>query len=335
MFRGNMGQSHKYLILLILVISIPGLKRSDAQQSTQCLAVITEIKGKALYREAGMSQFVKATWGIRLFNGDQVSTDDKSEVKLLYSDNSFVTIGPNSMTTISGAASVTTEQAGEVKTISSSIGVNFSDLTFKKVENKDVGALAGVRSADFEQAIVLESPYSTTIRTDRPTFSWVPKSSYDSYTVNLYNSKGLVWSRKVTVPILRFPEDESGLKFGESYFWNVEGEYLINTDKSSNHKFTLLAPEKSKEVEGKESSIRNAFGNDPESSSLHSVLGAFYIDQGLFQDAISEFQVISKINADAPMPHEILGSLYSEVGEKDKAIEELRKALALTNSKNN
>ena len=330
-----MVRYYKCLIILILVLSMSGLKSLNAQQSTQCLAVITEIKGKAVYKEAWMSQFAKATWGIRLFNGDQVSTDDKSEVRLLYSDNSFVTVGPNSLITISGAEPIATEQAGEVKTISSAIGVNFSSFAFKKVENKDVGALAGVRSADMELTIDLESPYSTTIRTDHPAFSWIPKSTYDSYTVNLYSSKGLVWSRKVNESTLRYPENEKGLEFGESYFWNVEGEYLINTDKSSNHKFSVLTPEKSREVEGKEFSIRNAFGDDPESSSLHSVLGAFYIDQGLFQDAITEFQIISKINADAPMPHEILGSLYSEVGEKDRAIEELKKALALTNTKNN
>jgi tetratricopeptide (TPR) repeat protein len=329
-----MIQSHKYLILLILTILTPGLKRSDAQQSVQCMAVITEIKGKAIYKEAGLSQFTKATWGTRLYNGDQVSTDDKSEIKLLYSDNSFVTVGPNSMITISDAEYNSTERTDEVKSIQSATGVNFSALTFKKVENKDVGALAGVRSGESAQAIDLESPYSTTIRTDRPAFTWSSKISYDGYTVNLYSSKGLVWSRKVNEPALQYPENEKGLEPGESYFWNVEGEYLINTDKSSNHKFTVLTSEKFKEVEVNESSIRYSFRDDPESSSLHSVLGAFYLDQGLFQDAITEFQIVSKINADAPMPHEILGSLYSEVGEKDRAIEELREALALTNVKN-
>jgi hypothetical protein len=317
----------------MLAASIPRPERSQAQQSVQCLAVITEINGKVIYKVAGLSQFTKATWGIRLFQGDQVATDDKSEVRLLYSDNSFITLGPNSMITISGPGSPATEKTGEVKTITSAMGVNFSSLTFRKSENKDTGALAGVRSTGLEQAIDLESPYNTTIRTDRPTFSWISKDAHDSYTVNLYSSKGLVWSRKVTESELRYPENEKGLVFGESYFWNVEGEYLINSDKSSNSKFSVLTAEKSKEVEGKESTIRYTFRDDPECSSLHSVLGAFYIDQGLFQDAISEFQIISKINADAPMPHEILGSLYSEVGEKDRAIEELKRALALTNSK--
>jgi tetratricopeptide (TPR) repeat protein len=54
------------------------------------------------------------------------------------------------------------------------------------------------------------------------------------------------------------------------------------------------------------------------------------MNQGLLQDAVSEFIIISRINPDAPLPHEILGTLYSDAGNKDKAIEELQKALALS-----
>jgi len=323
------------LIFLLLIFSLSGIRLSIAQQSTQCLAVITEINGKALLKEAGMSQFAKAVWGARLFTGDQVATDDKSEIKLLFSDNSFIALGPNSMITISGPESRITEPAGEVKHISAAAILNLSSLTLKKMESKDAGALAGVRSITSGQAIELESPYNATIKTDHPTFSWFIKQPFDNYTVNLYNSKGLVWSKKVSELTMKYPDSEKGLEFGESYFWNVEGDYLIDTEKSANHKFTLLTTERSKEVVEQESLIRNSFREDPESSTLHSVLAAYYIDQGLIQDAINEFMVIAKINSDASLPHEILGSLYSEVGEKDKAIEELQKALTLTNKKEN
>jgi tetratricopeptide (TPR) repeat protein len=145
----------------------------------------------------------------------------------------------------------------------------------------------------------------------------------------------MVWSRKVSELTMKYPESEKELQFGESYFWNVEGEYLVDTEKSANHMFTVLSLENSKEVADHESAIRNSFRENPESSTLHSLLAAYYIDQGLLQDAISEFRIISGINADAPLPHEILGSLYSEIGEKDKAIAELQKALTLANNKDN
>jgi tetratricopeptide (TPR) repeat protein len=110
----------------------------------------------------------------------------------------------------------------------------------------------------------------------------------------------------------------------------VEGEDLLDNKKSISYKFSILSADKSKEVLDHEALIRKAFVNDPDSSSLHSFLGAYYMNQGLLQDAVSEFIIISRINPDAPLPHEILGTLYSDAGNKDKAIEELQKALALS-----
>ncbi len=306
---------------------------SVGQQTGQCLAVITELNGEVQFKKEAGKEFSKASWGTQLFQGDQVKTSANSEVSLLFSNSNFVTLGPNGTMTISGKKPSETEPSGNVRNISSAMMVNISALTLKKDNKKDVGALAGLRSDNTEQAIELTSPYNTLIKTNRPLFSWNAKKSFDKYNVNLYNSKGLVWSRKVSGNTMKYPENEKGLEFGESYFWNVEGEALIDNDKSTNHKFSVLTLEKSKEVGEQEAVIINTFKNEPESSNLHSVLGAYYINQGLLQDAINEFQTISKINTDATLPHEILGSLYTDVGNKDKAIEELQKALALTKNK--
>jgi tetratricopeptide (TPR) repeat protein len=210
---------------------------------------------------------------------------------------------------------------------------SMSALNTKRENRKDVGALAGLRAVAIEEPIELTSPYNTLIKTNRPTFTWVPKKQFDKFIVNLYNSKGLVWSNRVSQTSLKFPEGEKALEPGETYFWNVEGEDLLDNKKSPSYKFSVLSFEKTREVLDQEALIRKTFDNDSDSSSLHSFLGAFYINQGLLQDAINEFEIISGMNPDAPLPHEILGSLYSDVGNKEKAIEELQKALALSKSK--
>jgi hypothetical protein len=326
---------YDFCLIILSLFFLSGLRISYAQEYGKRLAVITEINGEALIKQVGASGFTKASWGDHLSKGDQIATSDKSEVKLLFSDNnSILILGPKSMITISGNESPVTQPIGNVKTISTASMINLSALNSVREEKKDVGALAGVRSVNPDQTIELTSPYNTLIKTDRPSFSWQTKKSFDKFTVNLYNSKGLVWSKKVTESSMEYPGNEKGLEFGASYFWNVEGEYLIDTDKSANHKFSLLPTEIIKKIGDNESIIRDTFKENPESSSLHSVLGAYYIDQGLLQDAINEFRVIAKINADAALPHEILGSLYSDVGEKDKAIEELQKALMLKNKDN-
>jgi hypothetical protein len=319
-------------ILLVFLLS-GGMNITTAQHNIQCIAVITEINGKAMIKAAGMNNFEKANWGIRLYSGDQVETGDRSEVKLLFSDNSLILIGQNSRITISGEKSSLAEGQGEVKEISSSVGINISSLSLRQEKAKDIGVLAGYRSAGDGASIVTVSPLNTLIRSDRPSFAWSAPASFEEFTVNLYNSTGQVWSRKVKNSPMIYPEGETGLKSGETYFWNVEGVYMIETEKSANHRFSVISREKSAEVSAREAEIRRTFEADPDGSSLHSILGAYYIEQGLLQDAIDEFSVVAGMNPEAPAPHEILGSLYSDSGEKDKAIAELQKALRLSDNK--
>jgi hypothetical protein len=326
-------RSYRCAICLLFLVCIVGAPASSAQEPSQCIAVITGISGNVLLKKAGKTEFTKTYWGTQLFKDDQIKTTDNAAVSMTYSNNSIITLGPNNLITVTKAEPSATEKAGNVKKVSSAMMVNMSALTSKRDTKKDVGALAGLRSVSIEEPIELTSPFNTIIRTNRPTFAWSPRKPYDKFVVNLYNSKGLVWSNKVSESTLKFPENEKGLEPGETYFWNVEGEDLLDNEKSANYKFSVLSFEKTREVQDQEALIRKTFDNESDSSSLHSFLGAFYINQGLLQDAINEFQIISKMNPDAPLPHEILGSLYSDVGSKDKAIEELQKALALSKGK--
>lgn len=323
-------QTTKTSFRLVLVLLIISIRIVTAQQPAKCLAVITGTSGDVQVKQTHRSEFVKAEWGTQLFQGDQVKTSVRSEASMLFSDGTLITIGENGSITVSGKPSVATGEGTGVKSVSYAAMIDLAALTPKRDTKKDEGILAGLRSTDNEQFIEPASPYNTLIITDRPLFSWIPGKPYESYIVNLYNSKGLVWSRRVKGTYLPYPEDEKELEHGESYFWNVEGEELIDTKKSANIRFSVLPEDKCREVNEQEQIIRNTFRDDPDNCNLHSVLGAYYIKQGLLQNAISEFIIISEISKDAPLPHEILGSLYFEVGHKDKAIEELKKALALT-----
>lgn len=308
---------------------------SLAQQNDRCIAVITGFKGDVQVKRINDSQFEKASWGTQLFNGDQVKTSAKSEATLAFSNNSIIRLGVNSQLTVSGDKPVTDTQAGNVKTATAGMMINLSEVISKKEYAKDEGALAGVRSINVTNPIELLSPVNTLIKTLRPSFSWSTDESYSGFVVTLYNSNGPVWNRKVTKNSLSYPENEKELESGVAYFWNVEGEALIDTEKSASRKFSVLTAESLKEVADQENLIKNTFRDEPESSNVHSLLGAYYINMGLLLDALKEFQLVSEMNAEASMPHEILGSLYSKIGNKDKAIEELQKALTLSKSRDN
>jgi hypothetical protein len=307
----------------------------QGQQNQKCVAVITGISGDVQLKRAGEQQFSKASWGTQLFNGDQVKTTAKSEANLAFSNNSIIKVGVNSQITIAGEEPSKDSSAEGFKTASAGMMIDLSDLITKKEYVKDEGAIAGVRSIDGANQIELASPVNTFIKTLRPSFSWNTDESYTDFIVTLYDNKGPVWSRKVTQKTLDYPENEKELVNGVSYFWIVEGQALIDTEKSGSRKFTVIPLEKSREVAEQEEILKKTFVNDPESCTLHSLLGAYYLNSGLLLDAEREFRIVSEMNKDASMPHEILGSVYIKTGNKDKAIEELQKALALSKNSNN
>ncbi len=318
---------------ILSAICFSWVQKLDAQDKSSYMALITAKTGNVLLKKAGRTEFVKTDWGTQLFRGDQVKTEVNSEVSLTFSDGTIFKVPPGRIYEVPAANPTSPAVDGTVKKATSSMMASMSALNTRRENSRDAGALAGLRSAGIEEPIELTSPYNTMIKTGRPTFTWTPKKQFDKYIVNLYNSRGLVWSNRVSQNSLKFPEGEKALEPGETYFWNVEGEDILDNKKSPSYKFSVLSFEKSREVLDQEALIRKTFDNDSDSSSLHSFLGAFYINQGLFQDAINEFEIISGMNPDAPLPHEILGSLYSDVGNKEKAIEELQKALALSKTK--
>jgi hypothetical protein len=317
----------------LLFLSISFISSGFTQQEAQCIALITGIKGDVTVKKEGKSEFVKAKWGTQLFNGDQIRTDPGSEATLSFSEGYIIKLEPGSMMTLSNNGSSPSKEGGNYKKISSAMMMDITALTSREASKKDISALAGLRGIEVKEPVELSFPSNTYVMTNRPTFEWIPEKEFDNYIVNLYNSKGLVWSKRVSGNSLKFPENENGLDFGETYFWNIEGEALLDNKKSSNYKFSVLSIDKSREVKNQEALIRMTFDSESDSSSLHSFLGAYYISQGLLDDAIKEFEIISRMNPEAPLPHEILGSLYSDVGDKDKAIDELQKALTLSKGK--
>ena len=113
----------------------------------------------------------------------------------------------------------------------------------------------------------------------------------------------------------------------------MEGQDLITSFRSLNQKFTVLPEGKIKEIKKEEQKLMEMFDDDPNSSSLYSLLGAYYAKAGLLEDAIKAFEKVRDANPEATLPHEILGGLYSDVGKKDLAIAELQKALLIEKEK--
>lgn len=318
----------KICISLVLLILFLLPCHNIAQSSASALAVISDVKGSVYLNTAGSDEPLKAVFGTRLGQGDQVETGKKASVTMLFSNGNLISLGANSSITISG-----NQSGGSSRNIGAGMAGNFSDLAMRQDNKGEMGVLMDLRSDETSQQLNPLSPCNTMIPTNRPGLKWESRKPADEFVVRLYNGEGLVWEKRTTATHLAFPEDEPGLEFGVSYFWNVEGEDLINSFRSLNQKFTVLPEEKIKEVKQEKERLFETFSEDPDNSSLHSLLGAYYAATGLLEDAIREFELVRDTNPEATLPHEILGGLYSDVGKKDLAIAELQRALLIEKGK--
>lgn len=300
----------------------------SAQQSAKCLAVITDMIGEVVIHKAN-TNIIKAVWGAQLSEGDMIKTAKASRVALLFSNGNLINLGANSNIEISSSDETKGQSDSKLIKGDPSMIATFSALTLKRENKNEVGVLADLRTVNTNLPIELISPCNTLIKLTKPSFSWQTNQSMDEFQVRLFNSKGLVWSKKVSGNKLEYPENEEALTYGESYFWHIEGDVMLESYKSLNQEFSILSPEKINDVVAQEEYFKDFFRDDLNSGSYHSVLGAYYMNNGLLEEAIEEFSLVSEINPEAALPHEILGKLYTDVGKKDLAISELQKALQL------
>jgi hypothetical protein len=312
------------LILALLLLPISIL----LAQNPSSLAVISDVEGSVYLNKAGSDDPIKVVFGTQLGQGDRVETGKRASVSMLFSNGNLISLGPNSNITISG-----NQASGSSRNIGAGMAGNFSDLAMRQDNRGEMGVLMDLRSDETSQQIIPISPCNTMISTNMPGLRWESKKPADEFVIRLYDGEGLVWEHRTTATSLDFPENETALKYGQSYFWNVEGMDLINSFRSLNQKFTILPEAKINEIKNEEKKLTKMFADNPGSSSLYSLLGAYYAKSGLLEDAIKAFETVRDANPEATLPREILGGLYSDVGKKDLAIAELQKALMLEKNK--
>jgi hypothetical protein len=310
--------------LLSLLLVIPNGARA---QATQQLALITEVSGAVSVARAGESTFDPVTWGTQLFEGDRIKTDSDASASILFSNNNLLTLGSNSSMTIAGGS--TPSSATPMREVDSDLLASASDLTLHRAGEGEIAALGGLRSGSSGNVLEPLSPRNTNIVATSPVFIWQSNGEFDAYRVKILSDEGLVWSGEATGFDLAYPADAPSLKPGTDYYWQVEGEDLLDTEKSSMVSFRILDPEIQTVIENGEARIGKLFGDDPESTNYYYVLGSFYAKHGMLESAVKSFSEIATRYPDAVLPNEILGRLYSDMGLTGDAISALQRAIDL------
>lgn len=301
-------------VLLLALAVLP----STAQDH---LALITDLGGSVTIERANGSQ-AKAAWGSQLFAGDVLKTGSGGKASLLYQNGSLVTVAANAQVAVDAAASGS-------RSVDPTLLADVSELTLHRTGVGEVAALGGLRSGGSAQDLELVSPTNTLIRDARPQFVWVSNGTFDQFTVTVLSDGGPVWTGSTEGTSLQYPETAPALDAGKTYFWRVEGEEMLDSVQSELTRFGLLAAEEAISLAEAEARIDGGFPADGEDASRAFLLGSLYARSGLNAEAIRVFEGIAADQPESAMVHEILGKLYFEGGQKDRAVKALQRALAL------
>lgn len=310
---------------LVVLVMMPVL----SAQEGDCIALITDIRGNVSVRRAGMSDFTRCRWGTQLYESDCVKTDASGGVAILFNNGNLINLGPGGTITVARGPSSLSSGVESARALEGDLVADLSPIQVKRASDEDLGALAGLRSGETEKELVLISPCRTMICTQRPSFSWNASKSFENFKVTLYNSEGSLWSVDIKETMISYPEDEPPLEFGQYYFWNVEGEQLIDTYKSESIGFSVLSKEEIDDFNIQRKRIEAFFEANPESPTYRYLIGLVYERKGMLDEAIRSFEDIARSHTDSPILYETLGRLYHGKGQKDKAIAALQKAIEL------
>ncbi len=155
------------------------------------------------------------------------------------------------------------------------------------------------------QPIMPLSPLDKVIRTDRPTFKWLPVSGVSYYIVTIFTESydPVVKSGKLTET--NWTVTRPLVVPAKYYKWQVEGYDVKGEDaavRSYSSWIKVLDPEKDRE-------LRNA---EKTYSKHHLLLGSLYARAGLLDEAEREFRLLLRANPKSPVAQQLLRSVQEK-----------------------
>lgn len=324
------GRLRSRFLAFLTILSLTAFSNVVSQQSTRCVALITDMRGEVFVKAARSAEFKKVAWGTQLYASDVVKTSNTGAVSILMSNNNLIELGPGSSVTISEGPLALQKKSKTISGISSKNLIDLSGLTMRSTSEGELVALAGLRSVSLRPSVVLLAPRNSKIRSVTPTFSWQASSSIRKFQVKVFDKSGMLWTKETDTTSFEYPSNQKPLRPGEMYFWQVDGAGRVETYPSGNVGFNVLSESELEALAAQEQTLSADFQDDLSGSSFSFLLGTLYQQHGLLHDAIAKFEAVAQRHPEAPKAYQVLGKLYDDIGLKNKAINALQKALELS-----
>jgi len=288
------------------------------------VALLTEVSGSVDVARAGSNTFNTADWGSPLFEGDRVRTAAGAEAVVLFSNNNLTTVSAGNTFTVSGTA------PGSGRSVSGSIISSDADLTLHRAGQGEIEVLGGLRNSGANSVLGLTYPVNTRVMTSRPTFAWTAGDDFEVYTLSLRSSAGVIWEGETEDTSLDLPSDVPALEAGQTYYWEVTGEAMLDEVSSGLMSFEIMDATSQTALDEGIASLEEMYAGEELGSAYYYLLGTLYAQHGALGEAIGAFEWIAEHHPASGSVHRILGNLYAEAGMKDDAIRALKKAANLS-----
>lgn len=309
------GKFHIGLLGHILMgVLLIGIQAKTATAQNRYEHSIGKVEGRVMVKRTGWKDFVPATTGMLVTNGDLVRLLDSSAKATVVCADSSVREVPQPLYPV---------QCGNARPV----------IRFKK------SLVSGLRSGPGSEFPALVSPRMTKLVDPRPVLRWTGVPGATTYHVAILHEGTEYWSQDIAgATELRYPGVPE-LRPGDIYQLVIQTRGLKSTlEKTPNLGFTVLGTKEAQDVRSSEKKIRDLSQPAPMTSFLIANLFATWgldldhLDPDKWPLNAEAIEILENSSRTQPIPASLrmLGDLYLTIGLSRLAEDRYGRALSLS-----
>ncbi len=312
----------RWLLMCGQLLSVSVLLTSIVLADTP-VAILLSCRGAVeVIKSDGQS--AEGTFGLPLFEGDEVKTGEDSEAEIHFENGTWIVVGARSRLQVK--AQPGTNKREDTKTESESFK---SVQDFIKLKDyRGSSSIVGLRSGEKCRDLWIISPCDTKIRSKRPVFRWNCSDESQPLRIVLYSQENTLWEKKVSgIKSLAYPEDGPDLLENTSYSWVIEtaDPLVFPPVRSQAAFFEIISSEEEKALQTALGEIEEK--EIPSPLSYHLVRASLFFDYGLLGEAIDETKQAVAGDPTNGTLISILARLYAEAGRTEEALGEYNRIM--------
>lgn len=315
--------SRVLLILILASVAWYGGISEAAAQSVTPVALAASVSGDATFCKAGSNKWKRLYVLSELGAGDKIRIGSKSNARIYFYKDTHSEI-LNSPCTIAITADSCKLEKGEaacVKKVPPYKGIDSSQSI--KVSNEQFG---GFITKQVTVGVDILQPLGA-IADKQPSFQWKAVSGATAYKVSLLNEDGdEMWGQTTKDTNLPYPASNESLSFGQRYQVKVNALSDKTVIGKGECRFSIVTLEISEKLKDLKAEVNREIQQAPKDTAPYAVLLAFYMQNGLLEDALKMCSTLCQMDPENADVHYWMSQIYKLRGMEEKSKEELKKA---------